>query len=171
MKSVFYLTLVLFISISCSNSKTHHLEKEVAQVLDSWHEAAANADYNGYFGKMCQDAVFIGTDATENWDRRGFEAYAKPYFDQKKTWNFKVLKRNIYFDTTQDFAWFDELLETDMKICRGSGVVERQKGVWKIKHYVLSMTIPNEVSKEVIKVKDSIESKLIQEIRDKKPFR
>jgi hypothetical protein len=30
-----------------------------------------------------------------------------------------------------------------MKICRGSGVVVKIDGKWKIKHYVLSMTIPN----------------------------
>jgi hypothetical protein len=32
------------------------------------------------------------------------------------------------------------LLNTQMKICRGSGVLVKIDGEWKIKHYVLSMT-------------------------------
>jgi hypothetical protein len=36
-------------------------------------------------------------------------------------------------------AWFDELLNTQMKICRGSGVLVKKIGQeWKIKQYVLS---------------------------------
>jgi len=31
-----------------------------------------------------------------------------------------------------------------MGICRGSGVVKKENGVWKVKHYVLSIAIPNE---------------------------
>ena len=49
-------------------------------------------------------------------------------------------------------AWFDELLDTHMKICRGSGVlVDQGNGQWKIKHYVLSMTVPNENVDEIVK--------------------
>jgi hypothetical protein len=35
-------------------------------------------------------------------------------------------------------------LSTQMKICRGSGVLVKIGNDWKIKHYVLSMTVPNE---------------------------
>jgi hypothetical protein len=52
-----------------------------------------------------------------------------------------------------------------MKICRGSGVLVKVNGKWKIKHYVLSMTIPNDVSKEVIKIKAPIEDALIQSLK------
>jgi hypothetical protein len=31
---------------------------------------------------------------------------------------------------------------TQMKICRGSGVVEKINGIWKVKQYVLSVTVP-----------------------------
>jgi hypothetical protein len=34
-------------------------------------------------------------------------------------------------------AWFDELLNTQMKICRGSGV-SKVGNDWKIKHYVIN---------------------------------
>ena len=37
-------------------------------VLDAWHKAAADANFDAYFNLMTDDAVFIGTDATENWN-------------------------------------------------------------------------------------------------------
>jgi len=46
-----------------------------------------------------------------------------------------------------------------MGVSRGSGVLSKTEGVWKIEHYVLSVTIPNENITEVIalnKEKDSI---------------
>jgi hypothetical protein len=54
--------------------------------------------------------------------------WAKPYFDEKATWNFKSIKRNIYFGKHDDIAWFEELLSTQMKICRGFGVVIKLNG-------------------------------------------
>jgi ketosteroid isomerase-like protein len=38
-------------------------------LLDSWHKAAAEAKFDAYFDKMTEDAVFIGTDATEKQTR------------------------------------------------------------------------------------------------------
>lgn len=135
--------------------------------VDAWHRAAAEANYNAYFSLMADDAVFIGTDATENWNKTAFQAYAKPHFDKGKAWNFNVLERHIYFDKTGKTAWFDELLNTQMKICRGSGVLVKIGQEWKIKQYVLSMTIPNDNSAEVIKVKASLEDAMIKTLQSK----
>ncbi|MFT5715668.1 MAG: hypothetical protein ACI9WT_002254, partial [Flavobacterium sp.] len=66
-----------------------------------------------------------------------------------------------FFDKSKKIAWFDELLNTQMKICRGSGVVIKIDGEWKIKHYVLSMTVPNKNVDAVIKIKEQIEDKMI----------
>ena len=60
----------------------------INSTLDAWHKAAADADYNAYFNLMADDAVFIGTDATENWNKEAFQAYAKPHFDKGKAWSF-----------------------------------------------------------------------------------
>ena len=60
-------------------------------------------------------------------------------------------------------VWFDELLSTQMKICRGSGVLVQENGQWKIKHYVLSMTVPNDNVDEVVKIKSVIEDKILSE--------
>jgi hypothetical protein len=52
-----------------------------------------------------------------------------------------------------------------MKICRGSGVLVLIDGKWKIKHYVLSMTIPNDNVDEVVKIKAPIEDDLIAKLK------
>ena len=91
--------------------------------------------------------------------------YAKPHFDKGQGWSFKSLKRNIYFSKDGNYAWFDEVLDTQMKICRGSGVLQKIGGKWKIKQYVLSATIPNEVIDVVTKIKTPIEDALIQKLK------
>ena len=142
-------------------------ETEINLVIDNWHQAAAEANFNLYFNAMTEDAIFIGTDATENWNKPAFIQFAKPYFDKGKAWSFTKLERNIYFSSDKKTAWFDELLNTQMKICRGSGVLVVDKnGNWKIKHYVLSMTIPNDHTNEVVKIKSLIEDKEIEKLKN-----
>ena len=140
-------------------------KKNVGIVLDQLNEYAAKADFKNYFALFADESTYIGTDATEIWDKKQFMDFAKPYFDKGKAWNFTSLKRNIYFSNDGKYAWFDELLDTQMKICRGSGVLERIGDKWKIKQYVLSMTIPNDVIDGVLKEKSPIEDALIQELK------
>ncbi len=163
------LLLFLFLLVGCKSSLqlVESNKSKINLTLDSWHKAAANAQFDTYFSLMTGDGVFIGTDATENWQNDAFKAFSKPYFDKGKAWDFKLLKRNIYINKTQNTAWFDELLDTQMKICRGSGVLVKVGKDWKIAHYVLSMTVPNDNTDEVIKIKDKIESELIEKLKSK----
>jgi hypothetical protein len=56
-----------------------------------------------------------------------------------------------------------------MKICRGSGVMERvNDGEWQIRHYVLSMTIPNENTSEVVEIKSAIEDGILEGLSSEK---
>lgn len=162
--------LVLNFSLLSAQSKGAQFEKDKAEIsimLDGFNAAAAKADFNTYFNYFADESIFIGTDATEIWDKKAFMTWAKPHFDKKKTWNFTSLKRNIYFSKDGKLAWFDELLDTQMKICRGSGVVEKINGSWKVKQYVLSMTIPNEVVDKVVAEKAAIEDVLLQQLKTK----
>lgn len=162
-KLLFALITLLLFSVpmwSQDQDKT-----QIHFVLNQWHEAAAKADAINYFGVMTEDAIFIGTDATENWDKKAFQAFAKPYFDKGKAWDFKPLERHVYFSPDHKTAWFDELLDTWMKICRGSGVMVKVGQQWKIQHYVLSMTVPNDNTDAVIKAKAPIEDALIQKLK------
>ena len=159
------ILLLLFVTIF-ANAQNADKDK-ISQTLDAWHKAAADAKFDAYFNLMADDAIFIGTDATENWTKPDFKVWAKPYFDKGTTWNFTTLERNIFFDKAGKIAWFDELLNTQMKICRGSGVLVKVGKEWKIQHYVLSMTIPNDEVDAVVKVKSPIENILIEKLQKK----
>ncbi|KMQ63119.1 hypothetical protein ACM46_14365 [Chryseobacterium angstadtii] len=163
---IFTLTLLLigFTGVS-AQSKFEKDKAAIATMLDGFNTAAANADFTAYFNYFADESTFIGTDATEVWDKKAFMVWAKPYFDKKKTWNFTSLKRNIYFSKDGKLAWFDELLDTQMKICRGSGVVEKINGSWKVKQYVLSVTVPNDVVDKVVSEKAALEDALIKELK------
>ena len=168
MKKLLAVLIVITLS-GCKSVLVNQTDStnEINVTLDTWHKAAADANYKAYFNLMTDDAIFIGTDATENWNKTAFQAYAKPHFDKGKAWSFTALERHIYFDKTGKTAWFDELLNTQMKICRGSGVLVKIGQEWKIKQYVLSMTIPNDNSGEVIKVKAPIEDAMIKKLQVK----
>lgn len=161
------LAVLTLVSFDTLHYKESDEKEQVNRTLDAWHKAAAEANFDKYFGMMAEDAIYIGTDPTENWNLKSFQAFAKPYFDKGKAWNFKAIERNIYFDKSGKLAWFDELLNTQMKICRGSGVLVKIGKEWKIKHYVLSMTIPNDNTNEVVKIIAPIEDALIQKLQSK----
>ncbi|CAM4089120.1 nuclear transport factor 2 family protein [Gillisia hiemivivida] len=140
-------------------------KEKINTALENWHKAAANANFDEYFGLMTKDGVFIGTDATENWQNKEFREFSKPYFDKGKAWSFTTLERNIYTEKDNSLAWFDELLSTQMGICRGSGVMEKVDGAWKVKHYVLSIAIPNDDVSEVTEMKKQTDSLLISKLK------
>lgn len=169
-KTTIFLTLALFVLNFTAVSAQTGFDKEktaINKMLDDFNIAAAKADYKTYFDFFAEESTFIGTDATEVWDKKEFMVWAKPHFDKKKTWDFTSLKRNIHFAKDGKLAWFDELLDTQMKICRGSGVVEKINGVWKVKQYVLSMTVPNEIVDRVVDEKRVIEDALIDKLKAK----
>lgn len=121
----------------------------IAAVLDDWHKAAAEADEARYFGHLTADAVFLGTDATERWTRDAFRAWARPFFARGKAWSFRSVSRTIFLSRDGAVAWFDEVLDTpNMGPCRGSGVLVKEGGGWKIAQYNLSIPIPNALMSE-----------------------
>src|SRR6266498_3700087 len=124
-------------------------EAAVASILDDWHAAAAAADEARYFAHFAPDAVFLGTDATERWTVEGFRRYAHPYFAKGRAWSFKAVERHVSYSPDRSVAWFDERLDTpNLGPARGSGVLVRIEGAWKIAHYDLSVPIPNALMKE-----------------------
>jgi hypothetical protein len=171
MKSKLLLLLCLTVSSCTNNTGIKNSTGDIHRLLDKWHAAAGRADYDSYFDMLSADAIFMGTDATEHWNKKQFQEFSKPFFDRGKAWNFTSLQRHVYFDKSGNMAWFDELLNTQMKICRGSGVVANENGNWKIKQYVLSVTVPNDSIDEVIKIKTPIEDILIDSLESNKNLR
>ncbi len=164
-KLILLIIAILFISRNYAQTTKKQIaieQNNISEMLDSFNTAASDANFEKYFNFFTEDAIFIGTDATEIWNKQAFMEFAKPYFEKKKTWQFRVIQRHVYFGTHNDIAWFDELLNTQMKICRGSGVVVKKNNQWKIQQYVLSMTIPNKTAKSVIEIKSATEDSLIR---------
>lgn len=124
----------------------------VESLLDDLHTAASAADGARYFALFEPDAVFIGTDASERWSLEQFRAYAEPHFDAGRGWTYTALDRHVILDATGRVAWFDErLANAKYGETRGSGVCTLgADGVWRIAHYVLSFTVPNDAAAEVV---------------------
>lgn len=128
-----------------SNCGYDDVKSNIGDMLDQWHLSASVADSISYFDLMTVNSIYVGTDKTEVWSKQDFLSFAAPYFAKGKAWSFTKLERNIYSNDFKDVAWFDEILDTWMGPCRGSGVVVKNKdGQWRIQHYVLSVAIDND---------------------------
>lgn len=112
--------------------------------VDRWHQAAATANEDVFFGSMAPTGIYIGTDAGEHWLRDELREWSKEYFARESAWSFKPYDRHLFFSNDGQTAWWDELLDTWMGVCRGSGVAHRTDDGWLIDHYHLSVTIAND---------------------------
>lgn len=131
----------------------HNDEEAVAKALDSLHDAAAKADEARYFGLFVPGAIFLGTDPGERWTSEAFHDWAKPYFSSGSAWTYTPRARHIYFAPGNDVAWFDETLDNaKLGECRGSGVLVRQGGQWRIAQYNLSVPVPNDLMGSVVEM-------------------
>jgi len=146
----FIISIIGFIllgvcSFSCNSAFDSKQEtQKIDSLLTGWHLAASEAD-TVFFDYLDSTAIYIGTDATERWTKKEFSDFAMPYFKKGKAWDFKTRERKIYFADKGKIAWFNETLDTWMGICRSSGVLKmNSKEEWKIVHYHLSCTVPNE---------------------------
>ncbi len=134
-------------------------EREADRLLDRFHLAAANAQFADYFSCLSGDAIFLGTDATERWTVEQFKAFAKPLFDKGTGWTYRKAERHILVSPDGNHASFDEMLDnippkgkSGYGRCRGTGVLQRLNGEWKIEQYHLTIPIPNDLAKEVVKM-------------------
>ncbi|NNF21746.1 MAG: nuclear transport factor 2 family protein [Saprospiraceae bacterium] len=127
-------------------------EQDIDQKLNYWHKAAATADEDVFFGAMTEEGIYIGTDASERWMRDELKEWSKKYFERESAWAFTPTSRNIKILPSGNAAYFDELLDTWMGPCRGSGVLEKIDHQWKIVHYHLAMAVPNDVIDAYLKL-------------------
>src|SRR5690606_26780000 len=125
---------------------------QINAAMDAWHKAASDADQASYFDFMHPTCIYLGTDPTERWTKQSFIEFAEPYFKKGKAWTMESKWRNVYFDDTFQTAWFEELLDTQMGECRGSGVLVKTSNGWLLKHYNLAVTVENDKMKEFKKL-------------------
>lgn len=114
-------------------------------VLDQYHAAAAEGNWNVYFDLMSDDGVFLGTDVGERWPKEVFRSYAAG----RSGWLYTPRERNVNFTPDGNTAWFDEVLDSaSYGTSRGTGVLIRTSDGWKISQYHLTFPIPNALSRK-----------------------
>jgi len=151
MKQVSRAFLVLTFILAAPASLAQSPEEAVSAVLDDIHRLASEADFEGYFNLYTPDAVFMGTDAAERWSIAEFKQYARPAFDRGSGWTYVMTERNIFLSEDGNTAWFDERLENEgFGECRGTGVLIKVDGQWKVSQYNLTVPIPNELLRDVV---------------------
>ncbi len=151
MRSLFLAASVLIVSTVPAWAQTP--EDAVNEVLDQIHLQASRADFDAYFALYTDDAVFLGTDASERWPIAEFKEYTRARFATGTGWTYEVRERHVV--VRDDVAWFDErLYNENLGNTRGSGVLLRTESGWKVAQYNLTMLIPNEVAREVAKMHD-----------------
>ena len=145
MKKILIILLTLVSSPLLANA-------DIEKVLNDFHQAAATANYQQYFNLLTEDAIFLGTAPKERWSKKAFMQFAKPYFSAGKGWVYKPLVRNISVVKENSLAFFDEeLTNSTYGDCRGSGVMIKTADGWKIAQYNLSIPLPNEITKKIVK--------------------
>jgi len=136
--------LLLFSTIAMADDSNAH-RSAIGAVIDSFHDAAAHGDKERYLALMTDDGVFLGTDEWERWPKQpDFVNYVGGRFKDGAGWNYRSVKRHIRIADSGDTAWFDEVLYSEQNgRFRGTGVLARQAGHWKIAHYAMSFLILN----------------------------
>lgn len=122
----------------------------VDAVLDDFHDAASKADFDRYFSHWTDTSVFLGTDDWERWVGGQFRDFARPHFVNGTGWSYTPRDRRVSLSADGSVAWFDERLSNaKLGTCRGSGVLAKVGGEWKVMQYNLSVPIPNELVEDV----------------------
>jgi hypothetical protein len=133
------LSFTLFSSAQSSQSQQTDIAA-INKVLDDYHQAAANGEWDIYFNLMSDDGEFIGTDAQERWVKQEFSQYSSG----SNGWVYPPQQRNVNITPDGLSAWFDEaLLSQSYGSSRGSGVLISTAVGWKISQYHLTLPIPN----------------------------
>ncbi|QBF81947.1 hypothetical protein EXU30_03965 [Shewanella maritima] len=116
----------------------------INSLLNQLHESAETADWHLYFSLYHDQAVFIGTDATERWDMKLFRQYA----EKTQGWRYELQSRKLI--KVGDTVVFDEQLYSESYgVSRGTGAMVWTPQGWKVLQYHLSFPIPNDKAKRI----------------------
>jgi ketosteroid isomerase-like protein len=154
MPSRYLVVLLLLFSPFAAVADPAAEQAAIGQVIDGFHDAAAQGDKARYLGHMTDDAVFMGTDEWERWPKDPeFNDYVSSRFKDGAGWNYSSVERKIMIAESGDTAWFDEVVysETNGRF-RGTGVLSKSDGEWKIAHYAMSFLVFNENWRDVIEL-------------------
>ena len=137
-----YILLIYITLLNLGNVEKEQINK----VLNNLHKYASEANGEKYFQLFNDQAVFHGTDLNERWSIDEFKKYAQNRFDTGIGWTYKSLERNIFINSSNTTAWFDEIVINEKYgKFRGTGVLSKVDGMWKIDQYNLLFPIPNDL--------------------------
>jgi ketosteroid isomerase-like protein len=152
MKHLLLLALVALTLISPAVARNDEIAI-IEKTLDDFHDAASKADGKRYFDHFARNGIFLGTDIRERWTVEEFKAYAEPHFSKGKGWTYHPERRHVYLSDDQNTAWFDEILTNkSYGKTRGSGVLIKQQGSWKIAQYHLTLPVPNALIDKLVEM-------------------
>lgn len=151
-RHLLFLTMLFSVNVLANDRETELMS--VGAVIDSFHDAAAHGDKARYLDQLSDDAVFMGTDEWERWPKHpDFVAYVNSRFRDGSGWTYQSVERTINISESSDIAWFDEVIVSEPNgRFRGTGVLRRQDGKWKIAHYAMSFLILNENWDDVVEL-------------------
>lgn len=145
------LSFIFFSLFTSSVTASNKVNNEYDEVLDSFHQAASEANFDKYMSLLAQDAIYLGTDSGERWNKNEFSAFVMPYFNQGKGWLYVPIERHVTPIQATNIVFFDELLENkNYGRCRGTGLLINTPQGWKILQYNLSIPVPNAIASQVV---------------------
>lgn len=132
----------------------------INKTLDTWHKSSGEVKFGPFINSLAADAVILGADREERWDKNHSDKFSEQYFNPKYAWNYTYQNRSVHFNTDSTTAWFDETFKINTKYFRGTGVLSKIDNDWKIQQYNLSMLAP------YADVKSAISGKLGHEVHN-----
>jgi hypothetical protein len=154
--------ILLAVFASKAGAQSAKSSAAIDSTLNQLHTSASKADGKTYFDLFTSDAIYIGTDASERWTIAQFRDFAMPYFSKGRGWTYRPRERHVTISDTpcKCVAWFDELLDSESYgTSRGTGVLVKRNGKWKIAQYALTFPIPNDLAKGMTAEIKAFESK------------
>ncbi len=126
---------------------TGDLEQQIIEVLEAHHRATATQNVELLRRTFTVDAVFIGTDDTEQWRLKKYVDLLKK---SQSGWDMAECEKREVFEIISAYgnvvAFVEFLTHKDYGKMRGNGVLVRgTDGKWKISIYILSFHVPNQV--------------------------
>lgn len=125
----------------------------VRATLEDFQDAGRRADTERFFGHLAPDLVYLGTDAAERDTRATLRERLEPYFAQGGGLTSRAVETHVFLAEDARTAWFDARLERErIGELRASGVLRKREGRWRIVQYNLSLPVPNEAVRDVVKL-------------------
>jgi hypothetical protein len=127
-----------------------HLDTSISRPLFGHLEAVARRNITLLRESFTSDALFVGTDDTEQWTLGQLE---RALLESTEGWTMRHTEEGFTIRAVGDRidmgTFYEVVVHEKLGTMRGSGtIIKDEDGKWKIAQYVLSFSVPNEVVDE-----------------------